>query len=93
MLGAAEKKAEQLALRTFPSTIVTLAEHKALLSTWLGRRHLDVSLLYCPIANTGNIAAEFHSKCNGKGATLTIVRTKRGSIFGKVSVCLDYYSF
>ncbi len=64
---------------------MTTKEHARQLIEWLrGKR--PVELLYSPAENTPHIAAEFHAKCDGKGATLTIVKTTNGNIFGETFV-------
>jgi len=55
-------------------------EWKMMINYWLGF-HVRWNLLWRGSRDTFT-AATFHTKCNNKGSTLTIVRSQNGSIFG-----------
>jgi len=55
------------------------SEMEDYLLLWLDHRELE--LLY-RASDDGFVASSFHSKCNGKGACLVIVKSTDGNIFG-----------
>lgn len=52
-----------------------------LTGVWLGGRERLGALLYHG-QHDGMTAAEFHRCCDGRGATLTLIRSKKGYVFG-----------
>lgn len=63
------------------STIVKSAEDIDLIKEWTGKVYLVTELIY-RATKDGFTAVNFHAKCNDKGATLTIVKSKSNQIFG-----------
>jgi hypothetical protein len=74
--------AERGPFQKLNSTIVS--EFPAVLA---GFANKNFTLLYRGSAD-GFHASSFHAKCDGHGNTLTIIRTKKGNIFGGYSPCV-----
>jgi hypothetical protein len=77
-------------LASFASDILAEEDHKLLLEGWVAESKPDLdtevtlSLLYRG-SRDGFGAADFHLKCDDKGATVTIVKSTEGNIFGGYS--------
>ena len=52
-----------------------------LLKTWFGMPNAKFKLLYKG-SRDGFFSQVFHSKCDNQGATLTIIRSEHGKVFG-----------
>jgi hypothetical protein len=63
------------------STIVKSAEDLDLLKEWTGKSYLVTELIY-RATKDGFTASAFHTKCNDKGATIIIVKSKSNQVFG-----------
>jgi hypothetical protein len=65
------------------STIVFSKDHIVAIEKWLRgvNMHGTPRLLYRASLH-GNTAADFHANCDGKGATITLIKTAQGCIFG-----------
>jgi len=63
----------------FGVTGLLSADDETHIHEWLPRRKFN--LLY-RATRDGFGAKDFHEKCNGKGATLTVIRSEKGFIFG-----------
>jgi hypothetical protein len=89
-------------MASFASDILADDDHKLLLEGWVAESKPDLdtevtlSLLYRG-SRDGFRAADFHAKCDGKDATVTIVKSTEGCIFGGYSdqswERKDYYSY
>jgi hypothetical protein len=68
------------------STILASKSEGNHIKTWLGEvnRQSESELLYRGSRDGWNIS-DFHGKCDGKGATVTIVKTSDGYVFGGYS--------
>eukprot|EP01083_Nonionella_stella_P028897 79641_1 len=68
------------------STILTCESEHHHIKTWLGEvnRHSEPELLYRASQDGWN-ASDFHGNCDDKGATVTIVKTSDGYVFGGYS--------
>jgi hypothetical protein len=77
-------------MASFASDILAAEDHKLLLEGWVAESNPDLdtevtlSLLYRG-SRDGFRAADFHAKCDDKGATVTIVKSTEGCIFGGYS--------
>jgi hypothetical protein len=77
-------------MASFASDILAEEDHKLLLEGWVAESKPDLdtevtlSLLYRG-SRDGFGAADFHAKCDDKGATVTIVKSTEGYIFGGYS--------
>jgi hypothetical protein len=77
-------------MASFASDILAEEDHKLLLEGWMAESKPDldtevtISLLYRG-SRDGFGAADFHAKCDEKGATVTIVKSTEGCIFGGYS--------
>jgi hypothetical protein len=77
-------------MASFSSDILAEEDHKLLLEGWVAESKPDLnaevtlSLLYRG-SRDGFGAADFHAKCDDKGATVTIVKSTEGYIFGGYS--------
>ena len=75
---------------SFSSDILAEEDHKLLLQGWIEESQpgldaeVTLSLLYQG-SRDGFGAADFHAKCDDKGATVTIVKSTEGFIFGGYS--------
>ena len=59
------------------------SEEKKLISNWIGKKPTDDSLSYYIFYKaSGDIAKEFHSKCDKQNDTLTLIETQDGKKFG-----------
>jgi hypothetical protein len=67
----------------FDSAIITESEHFMALGQFMGEDgiHAEPELLY-RASTHGWTAANFHQHCDNKGATLTVIKTNGGFIFG-----------
>ena len=65
------------------SHIVASEQETEQIKTWLAEvnKTSEPELLYCASRDGWN-ASDFHSKCNNKGATITVVKTSEGYVFG-----------
>jgi K+ channel tetramerisation domain./TLD. len=65
------------------STIVSSKDHIAAIEKWLQsvNKYSKLRLLYRASLH-GNTARDFHTHCDKKGPTITIIKTGNGSIFG-----------
>jgi hypothetical protein len=68
---------------TMNSTIMKSESDHNHIKTWLGEvnRHSEPELLYRASQDGWNVS-DFHGKCDDKGATVTIVKTSEGYVFG-----------
>ena len=58
-------------------------EEKKLISNWIGKKPTDDSLSYYIFYKaSGDIAKEFHSKCDKQNDTLTLIETQDGKKLG-----------
>ena len=66
------------------STILTCESERNHIKTWLGEvnRHSEPELLLYRGSQDGWNISDFHGKCDDKGATVTIVKTSEGYVFG-----------
>ena len=77
-------------MASFASDILAEEDHKLLLEGWVAESkpgldtEVTLSLLYRG-SRDGFGAADFHAKCDDKGATVTIVKSTEGCIFGGYS--------
>jgi hypothetical protein len=74
-----------------PSNILSLSDMK-IISNWIEpNKFLKYSLLY-RATRDGDESSTFHNLCDNKGATLTIIKTNSGFIFGGYSD-IDWESY
>jgi hypothetical protein len=77
-------------MSSFASDILAEEDHKLLLEEWVAESKPDLdtevtlSLLYRG-SRDGFGATDFHAKCDNKGATVTILKSTEGYIFGGYS--------
>jgi hypothetical protein len=77
-------------MASFASDILAAEDHKLLLEGWVAesKPDLDTEVTLCLLyrgSRDGFGAADFHAKCDDKGATVTIVKSTEGCIFGGYS--------
>jgi len=66
-------------LQKISGTTLLSVEHAHKVNTWLPGRQL--TLIY-KATKDGFAAADFHQKCDGKGPTLTVIKSTGGHLFG-----------
>ena len=64
------------------STIIQTLEEKKLISNWIIRDTKIYTQLIYKAKRDGDKASDFHSKCDNRGPTITIIQTIKGSRFG-----------
>ena len=71
---------------SFESSIATPNDFKRI-SKWINpSKHFTYTLLY-KATRDGDLARNFHNKCDNRGTTLTLVKTVEGWIFGGHTTC------
>jgi len=65
----------------FDDTVILNRKQEGILNYWYGDRTQKWSLYY-RASRDGFSAQQFHTLCDSKGATFTILKTKKGNIFG-----------
>ena len=73
--------AEGLFIAKFDSAILTDEAHEGVIKLWIKEGSVELSLLYRG-SHDGFEASAFHRQCDGKGATLTLVKTTEGHVCG-----------
>lgn len=63
------------------STIIQKMEEIDMIKEWMGKSFVVTELLF-RATKDGFTAQSFHTKCNDKGATITLVKAKNGGVFG-----------
>jgi hypothetical protein len=61
--------------------LVESKEEKALLNVWINMPNVQTDLLYRATAD-GFTAAKFHELCDDQGATLVLIKSEVGFVFG-----------
>ena len=81
-LIALSEKIEKIELNSFESTIIENNEEKDLISKWINMKSKIKYKLLFRASQDGDSIQKFHEKCDNKGPTLTIIKSKNGKRFG-----------
>ncbi|CAF1358490.1 unnamed protein product [Adineta steineri] len=77
-----QQEEERLAIeRTFPNGTLLRLAHKVQLNEFYGKSNQKWELMY-KATRDGFYANTFHSRCNNKGPTITIIQSSNNYIFG-----------
>ncbi|KAF2068573.1 hypothetical protein CYY_010100 [Polysphondylium violaceum] len=64
------------------SSLILRSNQFKIISDWIDKKLTNFQLLYRASENNSFNTRTFHSKCDGKGATITVIVTTDGCIFG-----------